>query len=239
MAKKDYAKVQASSRSDAPASGNSALPALGIVVIAALCFAAGYWLGDEKTANNSKLTQSDLDGVQSQLAGKEAETRLLQVKIEQLQEQVESLQERAKQGAHTKLGALKFYQELPEQSVTPAPVAETRPAPARSMEHSTAEMPESPPVVAPASVVAGQKKPGEGAYKIQLASFRTRAEAAVMQQKLMKSGLSSFVRGVNLEGRGQWFRVYAGPYANKDVARAAVREIQKKMDIRGLLVRGS
>jgi len=241
MAKKDYAKLQASAKPDSNSSSSS-LSAVGIVLPALLCFAAGYWLGGEKTAkhnNASDVTQSDLNVVQSQLAGKEAEARLLLVKIEQLQEQVESLQERAKQGAHTKLGALKFYQELPEQSVTPAPVAETKPAPARAMEHSTTDMPESAPVIAQASIAPSQKSTGKDAYKIQLASFRSRSEAAIMQQKLMKSGLSSFVRAVELEARGQWFRVYTGPYADKDVARDAVREIQKKMGIRGLLVRGS
>jgi len=239
MAKKDYAKLQASAKAESKSSSSSSsLPAFGIVLIALLCFAGGYWLGGDKPVSENSVDRSDLDAVKSQLAGKEADSVLLQAKIDELQEQVESLQERAKQGAYTKIGALKFYQELPEQSVTPAPVAETKPAAARAMQHTTAEIPDAAPVVAPTSIAPAEKSTADAAYKVQLASFKTRAEAVVMQQKLKKSGLSSFVRGVDLEGRGQWFRVYAGPYANKESGRDAVKEIQKKVDIRGLLVRG-
>jgi len=236
MAKKDYAKLQSAAKPDATGSSSS-LPALGVVMTALLCFAGGYWLGGEKTVSENSVDKSKLDAVQSRLDTKVADSTLLQAKIDELQEQVNTLLEQAKQGAHTKIGELKFYRELPEQSVTPAPVAESKPATARAMNRaSTPDMPEEPPVIDQPDTT--HDATGKNAYKVQLASFKTRSEAAVMQQKLMRSGVSSFVRGISLEGRGQWFRVYAGPYPDKDAARDAVKDIQQKMKIRGLLVRG-
>jgi len=239
MAKRDYAKVQAPSKSDSKANA-SVLPAIAIVVVAAVCFAGGYWLGGEKATNHiSHEDKSGLNKVQAQLESEMAKSRLLQVKIDELQEQVELLQKKARQGAHTKVGDLKFYSELPKQSVTPAPVSETKPAQARAMDRSLHDgMPEVPPEMHTVKDDSDAAVPGAETYKVQIASFKTRADAANMQKKLNKAGIASFVRKVALEGKGEWFRVFVGPYADKENAREAVRDIQEKVNIRGLLVHG-
>ncbi len=239
MAKRDYAKVQAPSKSDSKAN-TSVLPAIAVVVVAVVCFAGGYWLGGEKATNNiSHVGKSDMNKIQAKLDAEVAGSRLLQVKIDELQDQVDLLQKRAKQGAHTKVGDLRFYSELPKQSVTPAPVSESKPAQARAMDRSVHDgMPEDPPATHKTSAVPDSVDPGAESYKVQIASFKTRGDAANMQKKLNKAGLSSFVRTVDLDGKGQWFRVFAGPYADKDTARDAVKDIQNKVNIRGLLVRG-
>ncbi|GAV19985.1 DedD protein [Mariprofundus micogutta] len=237
MAKRDYAKVQAPSKSDSTANA-SILPAFAIVMVAAVCFAAGYWLGGEKAANVSSVDQSEMNRVQAELDSELANSKLLQVKVDELQDQIELLQNQARQGAHTKVGELKFYQELPKQSITPAPVAETSPAEARSMDgNNNPVLPDTEPLVEDPAI--GHVDLGQDAHKVQIASFKTKSEAVIMQKKLMKAGVTSFVRKVKLDDRGVWFRVYAGPYADKESARKAVKDIQKKADIRGLIVRGN
>ena len=236
MAKRDYAKIQASSKSDKPAKP-SALPAVAIVVVAIACFAGGYWLGGEKSSVASQVDTSDRDKVQAKLDTEMASSRLLQAKIDELQDQVELLQNKAKQGAHTKVGELKFYRELPAQSVDPAPVSESKPAVARSMDREMPEMPEEAYATASAHAPAAHNEPGSDAHRIQLASFKAQADAANMQKKLMNAGVSSFVRTVDLDGKGQWFRVFAGPYADRELAQQALQDIEQKANIKGLLVR--
>ncbi|PJA32011.1 MAG: SPOR domain-containing protein [Zetaproteobacteria bacterium CG_4_9_14_3_um_filter_53_7] len=239
MAKRDYANIQASSKPDKSKSGsNPVLPAVAIVVVAIICFAGGYWLGGERGTTVRVVDNAALDKVQAKFDSEVASSRLLQAKIDELQDQVEQLQNKAKQGAHTKVGELKFYRELPAQSVDPAPVAESKPAQARSMEREMPEMPqEEAHAVASTHAVAAREEPGSDAHRIQIASFKTQGDAANLQRKLMKSGVTSFVRTVDLDGKGQWFRVFAGPYADRELAQQALQDIEQKVNIKGLLVR--
>ena len=233
---RDFAKVEAPSRSKKKKSdSHSSLPmVLAIIVIAALCFVAGFWLGGQQNqqpiATDNSESKSDLRQVQQALEEERAAAQLLQVEIDRLQEQVAIWKKRAGADAHTKVGSLNFYKELPEQSVMPAPVPDSAPAKARPMDRSLevdAEIPEPKTVDAAAEVKS---------YRVQLASFKTRDEAASLQLKLMKTGFTGFVHSVDLPDRGRWFRVYAGPYPNKEIAKRAVQDIQDKMKIRGLLL---
>ncbi|NWF37293.1 SPOR domain-containing protein [Mariprofundus sp. KV] len=232
---RDFAKVAAPARSVKKREGGSILSVLGIVVIAGLCFAAGFWLGgNQNQPATDGISRSDLEAVRSQLEKKGSEADVLQAKIETLQDQVAQWKAKAGAGAHTKVGDLKFYQELPKQSVTPSSVPDSNPAAARPM-GQTVEV--AAPGRAPAAPVIDASTADHVTYRVQLGSFKTRDEAASLQLKLMKAGFTAFIHSVNLPDRGQWFRVYAGPYANKDLASDAVRHIQEKMKIRGLLVR--
>jgi len=234
---RDFAKAQSPSRSDKKGESGGALPVLGIIVIAGLCFAAGFWVGgNQNSPDAGSVSRVDLDSIRSELEKKNAASEVLQAKVEMLQEQVEQWKQKAGADAHTKVGDLKFYQELPKQSVMPAPVADSKPAEAREMDRSL-------DVAAPKQVSASQplstaaeKEAVAVRYRIQIGSFKTRADAVALQSKLMKAGFSGFVHTVDLPDRGQWFRVYAGPYPNKELARDGVRDILEKMKIRGLLV---
>ena len=235
---RDFAKkVEAASRSDGGGEKSAILPVLGIIVIAGACFAAGFWLGgNQQKPVAGTASQSDLDSVRSDLDKKVSESALLQAEIESLQGEVDQWKRKAGAGAHTKLGELKFYKELPEQSVTPAPVADSRPAQARAMDRSL-EVDAPKPVSADQPLASVEEAGDSASYRVQIASFKTRGEAAKLQLKLMKAGFTGFIHTVNLADRGQWFRVYAGPYPNKALAKGAVRDIQNKMKIRGMLVR--
>ena len=235
---RDFAKAQSPSRSGKKGESSGTLPVLGIIVIAGLCFATGFWVGgNQNSPAAGSVSRVDLDNVRSELEKKNAASEVLQAKIEMLQEQVEQWKQKAGADAHTKVGDLKFYQELPKQSVMPAPVSDSKPAEARAMDRSL-------DVTAPKQISASQslstgaadKEASAVSHRVQIGSFKTRADAVVLQSKLMKAGFSGFIHTVDLPGRGQWFRVYAGPYLNKELARDAVRDIQEKMKIRGLLV---
>lgn len=209
------------------------LPVFGIIVIAGLCFAAGFWLGgNQQKPVVDGTNKAELAQARSQLQKSEAASEVLQAKIDELEEQVALWKKRAGAGAHTKVGELQFYKELPEQSVTPAPVPDSKPAPARPMAKSLE-------VDAPAAAGHDTTPASEESisYRVQIASFKTRDEAATMQLKLVKLGFTGFIRSVDLPNRGLWYRVYAGPYPDKERAKAVIRDIQDKMKIRGLLIR--
>lgn len=230
---RDFAKIESPSRSGDRRERSSVTPVLAIVVVASLCFAVGFWLGSkQEKSTKESVSRVDLNSVQSDLDKKNAENLVLQAQIETLQDQVEQWKSRAGAGAHTKVGELKFYKELPEQSVTPAPVPESKPAKARPLERS---LEVKAPIQELIKVIASED---DGhAYRIQIASFKTAAEAEVMRSKLSRSGFNGSVQTVNLPDRGKWFRVYAGPYPDKGAAKEAVKAIQERMKIRGLLLR--
>ena len=236
---RDFVKLEAPSRAKKKKEGGSIVVVLSIAVIAGLCFAAGFWLGGSQSSQPAAVgvSQSDLNKTRAELEAKGAETEVLQAKIETLQDQVEAWKAKAGAGAHTKVGELKFYQELPKQSVTPSSVPDSKPATARAMDQSLeVEHPQQLPTAADGAIIDGATS-DQITYRVQLGSFRTRDDAVSLQLKLTKAGFTAFVHSVNLPDRGQWFRVYAGPYANKDLAKDAVRNIQEKMKIRGMLVR--
>ena len=247
---RDFVKLEAPARTRKKKEGGSIILVLSIVVIAGLCFAAGFWLGGSQSSQPAAVgaSQSDLDKVGAELEAKRAEAEVLQARIETLQDQVEQWKAKAGAGAHPKVGELQFYKELPKQSVTPSSVPDSKPATARAMDQSLeVEHPQHIPTAPAAERAMSDAAMTDGAmadgaadqvtYRVQLASFRTRDDATSLQLKLMKAGFTAFVHSVNLADRGQWFRVYAGPYANKDLAKDAVRNIQDKMNIRGMLVR--
>jgi len=242
----DFAHNEAPSQIPASAGGiTSILPVVGIIFIAAACFSGGYWIG----ANDIKQTgnKTDIDAIAAQLAVKKAEAIMQQVQIESLQQLVEQWKNKAGQEAHTKVGELSFYKDLPQQSVMPAPVSAkvikkkpaktsppSKPISAASValdsSASTSNIPDS---IAPAS----NKALSQVAYHIQIASFRHRADAMPIQKKLSTVGFPAFIRQVDLGAKGQWFRVYAGPFTSKPVAENRMQQIEQQLKIKGFLVR--
>lgn len=240
---KDFARLEVSSRSNKDKTAVSPVaPAIGVVVIALLCFVAGYWLGSEAKGqpDTDKVPASELQQVQGELKLKSGESEVLQAKIETLQEELDRWKAKSKQGAHSRVGELQFYHDLPKQAVKPAPVADSAPAPDAD---DVARRYDSPAVVSSTvsrptvNAVSTNSSNGES-YRIQIASFKTDHEAAALKGKLEKSGFSAFVQTVDLPARGQWFRVYVGPFAEKGLAEKIVLKVQQQMNLKGLLVRG-
>jgi cell division septation protein DedD len=218
------------------------------VFIAGACFAAGYWLGTGDLQHTS--SKKDVDAMDAHLAIKNAEIQLQLARIEKLQHLVQQWKDKANQGAHAKIGELSFYKDLPKQSVMPTPVSSAPVIKAASkavvkpLTHSAAKTTNSSgihdnrvitPAVHSSELQKRDVKPD--AYRIQIASFRSRSDAAPMQQKLMQSGFPAFIHAVDLGAKGQWFRVYAGPFPSKLTAQSNQRQIEIKMKIKGLLLR--
>jgi len=240
VAKQDFAQVKANSKTQAEAGSGSVLNAIGIIVIAGLCFSAGYWLGNGDIKQTGKKTDSDATA--AKLAAQVVQNRLLQAKNEALQDMVAQWKAKAKQGAHTKVGELTFYKTLPKQPVTPAPVvdlpAATKQARATPSSAEAHPAPQQPPVIQPKPASVGLASARlQHVYRIQLASLRNESDAKAMQRKLTQAGIVSQVRMVDLGSKGHWFRVYAGPYASRANAEAAQQQIEPTMKLKGFIIR--
>jgi len=239
MSGKDYAKLQANTRARQK-HGNSAGTVLAIFLIAGLCFATGFWIGSgSSTQPKDMVSRSNLQDLQTQLDVKLAEAKVQQAKIETLQELVAEWKAKAEQDAHSKVGDLNFYQELPEQNVQPAPVEPSSPAGAADSDNRYT--PPEPPKDAPPETLTPHAtidtSAPSGGYRIQLGSFRDSHDAARVQQKLVHAGFPAMIRQVDLGEKGTWYRVYGGPYADKGKAETASRKIAGKLKIQGLILR--
>ncbi|TLS68168.1 SPOR domain-containing protein [Mariprofundus erugo] len=261
MAKQDFARLEAPSRKDKKQDGISVVSVVAIVLIAGLCFVAGYWIGGQQGggAGEHGVPQAKLDALQAKLDEKAAENHVLQANIEGLQEQVELWKAKAQQSAHARVGNLQFYSELPKQSVKPSPVLEPAPEPEADAHVDTrpvaAARVEVKPVAVDAHPAAAtrsevkQALPAETAavvapavddalYRIQIASFRSREDANSMQQKLTQAGFRALVETVELGDKGTWYRIFAGPYGGRIEADKQLADIEQKVHVKGLLIRG-
>ena len=248
MAGQDFAQVKAPKKSESGGRFGSLLAVFGIAFIAIACFAAGFWLGGNQGAQHD-LAHPELDAAQAQLKLREARVDLQQARIEVLEKLVEEWKKKSEEGATAKVGELKFYHDLPRQSVTPAPISDL-PASKPLMRPALPPRPVKPSIEKPESVktveVRRTDKPKKKVladttavvYQIQVASFRAKADASRFQKKLFNAGFSAFIRSVDLTEKGMWYRVYAGPYSSKDIARKAQTDIHKQIKVKGLLVRG-
>lgn len=64
-----------------------------------------------------------------------------------------------------------------------------------------------------------QRKTAQGNYAIQESSFQSRQKAEKRARHLVKKGLPVKVVAATLDGKGKYYRVVVGPYANADDAR--------------------
>ena len=230
MAGQDFARVKApKKKQEKESAGGSLTTVFGIIFVAVACFAAGFWLGGAKE-KLPETADAKVAAVQKQLDEKLAQLKLQQAKIDELEESLAGWKKRMEQKASDKLGELQFYKNLPKQSVTPAPMAEVAEQPSPAKEASAL----------PTKSIDAQAKPATpkaGSYRLQIASSQSKKDAANFQRKLFDAGFSASVQAVDLPGRGTWYRVYAGPYADEATALTAQHDIQSKFKVRGLLIR--
>ncbi|MDX8404770.1 MAG: SPOR domain-containing protein [Mariprofundus sp.] len=247
MSKKDFAQIKAPHHE--PKKHSSPLLPVIIILLAVICFAAGYWLAGQQavsTTPQSLISKSELTSLQAQLQARTEQVSEQQGVIDHLKQQVARWKGRAEQDAHSKVGELHFYNDLPNQSVTPAPVMEPAKAPVPQLKEKHLIIPATEPVInrpiqtetRAMNEPAASKAVGNAGYKIQVASLRNRQDADALQQKLSKSGFRAVVQSADLGEKGQWFRVYAGPYINKAEALQHLSELEIKLHVKGLLING-
>jgi cell division septation protein DedD len=91
--------------------------------------------------------------------------------------------------------------------------ADTKAAPAQPPAKAALETPPPPRVTRPAAATSG---PG---YAVHVSSVKSKSGADEEAATIAATGVPVFVREVDLETKGRWYRIYIGPYADNEPAR--------------------
>ncbi|MGW8312417.1 MAG: SPOR domain-containing protein [Desulfuromonadales bacterium] len=114
---------------------------------------------------------------------------------------------------------LTFYENLPKGNQAPLgsginlPPEDKQAATARTQK-DVVKPAASRPVKEPKTDVAPAVS-ADGAFVVQIASFRTREDANKLAKRLENYKMTVFVESANLGDKGVWHRVLAGPYASR------------------------
>jgi cell division septation protein DedD len=98
----------------------------------------------------------------------------------------------------------------------------------------------SPPVPAPGKSADVDKLPPTtkgGAWVVQVFSSKSAADAGVLRDKLGGKGYPAFITEADLGKKGIWYRVFLGPYADKEVAAQAQAYAGAKDKLSGFVKR--
>ncbi|MDQ6968763.1 MAG: SPOR domain-containing protein [Mariprofundaceae bacterium] len=209
-------------------------------------FMAGFWLGQkqgietasgEDKAHLEKLLreqQKEMNLLRQEAATKQAEPKV----------------------STTQVGDLTFYNELPHQSVKPAPLHATR-TPKKGVSTRTSvhvpsstlemrkmiekEMHQSAKkvtkIITPKSVNVNDSKAKQRGFVLQVGSFQKQADADAFVPKLTKRGFSPLIRRVELPNLGVWYRVYIAGYDSKKAALKAKKAVKKSLNITALVLK--
>ncbi len=85
---------------------------------------------------------------------------------------------------------------------------------------------------APATAVADDAAAG---WAVQVAAFREREAAAGLRDKIRAAGLEAFLDRTQ-DAKGTWWRVRVGPRTARADAEALKKQLQAKLDLKGLIV---
>ena len=120
-----------------------------------------------------------------------------------------------------------FYSTLnaPEESPSPPPSAPPPVAPPRAV----VTPPVTPPVTPQAPTRQDQAVLTGNRYSVQVGSFRARQQAEQLQRRLLAKGYAARVEASTVPGRGIWYRVRIGDFADRGAAdRAAQRLVAQE-----------
>jgi DedD protein len=110
-------------------------------------------------------------------------------------------------------------------------------APATAPTQQTPQQQAASAVVAPSAAQTLPPVTAQGSHVVQLGSFGSTADAALLRQSLLDKGYPAFLAEANLGERGIWYRVRIGPYADSETAGVARQIILEKEKIEGLVTR--
>jgi DedD protein len=77
----------------------------------------------------------------------------------------------------------------------------------------------------------------DGAFVVQVASFRTSEDAGKLADRLKSYKLTTFVESADLGKKGVWYRVLAGPYEDQEKADQAAGLLKEKERLSALVRR--
>ncbi len=78
----------------------------------------------------------------------------------------------------------------------------------------------------------------KGTLMVQAAAFRDRNMAEAFRQRLEKDGFKTTVVHRKSRKPAGFYKVFVGPYTNKDAANRAIRKLKSKWKVEAFLVRG-
>ncbi len=215
MARKDFAKVQAPQAADHGIKNmRSTLVVAGMLIIVGVSFVGGVMLGEKQGMEKAKY------------AGKQ---HLLQ-RLEKQRHELDTLKKTKYQSARgkTQVGDLTFYNTLPDQKVTPAPLDASQNSPGR--ERAVTD------IIRRELAHRGRQPASSGAFRLQVGSYQRREDADNLKARFKQQGLQAVVEQTTVPNLGLWFRVYTGPYASRAMAEQVRLQVQTKMHITGLLL---
>jgi cell division septation protein DedD len=134
---------------------------------------------------------------------------------------------------------LTFYENLPKGNQAPLgsginlPPEEQKPVAASKPKQAVkaAAIPPAPP----SKPAAAPAVSPDGAFIVQIASFRTSADAKKLAGRLGSYHLKTYIESVDLGKKGVWHRVLAGPYASRESADQAAGLLQEKERLSALV----
>jgi len=202
-------------------------------------FLGGFWLGQKQGIETA--AGEDKARLEKLLREQQDEMQLLRQEAAKQKDQPET--------STTQVGDLTFYDELPLQSVQPAPLHGTEnPLPTETVENTNIvspstlemrkmierEMRQSPQkkIVA----VKSSKAKAQG-FILQVGSFQKQADANAFLTKLTKQGFVPSVHRVELPNLGVWYRVYITGYTSKEAANRAKDAVKKTLNITALILK--
>ncbi len=241
MAPKDFAEVAgpAPQRSGGINWRAMLVVAAGLLVVAG-GFVAGYSLGVKR----------------GRMLAEHADKQRLLDEIRKQKEELARIKQqssKAKVEDHsTEVGELTFYNDLPKQAVTPAPLSEASAPPTRSgataarrkgadsdvgdiIQHHLAHSGAGRQTSSNAAAHAARPAAG-GDWRVQVGSYQRREDAEALAGKTRGQGFPVMVEQTNVPGLGMWFRVYVGPFAARSEAERAQVKVRKVMHISGLVL---
>ena len=244
MAERDFGQVEAAYDEQRGSSNPVNKPFIITVVatvFAMICFAVGFYMGEQHGVELSKSNKQED----------------LVVKLQKQQKELEALKEDAKkwkaQEANTsQVGELTFYNELPEQSINPEPL-DGKPidrqvsgikAPHNSafLDKLEAELSKKDKHAAENTAqtieqaISAHMQTTSRTFRIQVASFRADKEAQALRTKLQNIGVPADVQRVDIQQKGVYYRVYTKSYMKEQDAIQAKELIHKKLKMVGIMV---
>ncbi len=126
---------------------------------------------------------------------------------------------------------LTFYDNLPKGKQAPLGsginLPPERKKVATKTKKSKAKLVSLPPVTTQKPVTPPAAST-DGAFVVQIASFRTSEDARKLTSRLKSHKVTTFIESANLGEKGVWYRVLAGPYTSREKADQAAAFLQEK-----------
>ena len=117
-----------------------------------------------------------------------------------------------------------------ESTPPPKPVIKPKPVVVPKAKSKPAKIKKKKPVYTQLN-----KKGLPDAWVLQVASFKEKANAKKLQQKLLKQGFPAYIKAFNLSS-GRIYRILIGPKMSKSKVAAMAKKVEKKLGLKTMLV---